>query len=231
MEGKQKRLDTTIAIIVIIAGLATGGVITAHLLTPKPKGPRYFPEYEVVNSLEEISMPEEPGATEGSSEAASAAEGPAGGIASQPSDAETEQPNAPGESSSADERPSAAERRIIAGTNQRLAQEGVTEFVELTEDLYVRVCARMVIFAAVLQQQENPKAQSLMADFAETQLAKERIDPEEFYEFTKWVASDHDRAERIGEMILREAEKHTDMKIDVSAVPGLAPAPVAPPED
>ena len=50
-------------------------------------------------------------------------------------------------------------------------------------------------------------------------------------DYTQWVASDHERAQRIGEQILRAAEKRAQMRIEIQTVPGIAPAPVAPPDN
>jgi len=109
--------------------------------------------------------------------------------------------------------------------------------VELTAPLYIRLSARAVLFAN--QVSRHPEdfpgdPQELMVEFMTKQLLKERVDPQAYYEYTHWVSSDHERAQRMGEQILREAERHVlpeDGAIDVSSVPGIAPAPVAPPDD
>ncbi len=229
MDSTRKHGDTTIAIIVIIAGLATGGIITWHFLSPKAE-PVYEPPYRVVNSMAEAEAlaQTETGAQPPASEATAPGAVPEGASASAPADAPADAPATEGESSEAD-------RAVIRGARRQLDETGVAETVELTEELYIRLSAQVVLMAHALKDDpraaDPEEAQHLIADYTSKLLAENHVDGQEYFDFTRWVASDHDRAERIGELILREAEKHTRIRINVSDVPGVAPAPVAPPDD
>jgi len=235
MDRERKRPDTGIAIVIIIAGLLTGVVITSYVLTPKPR-PRNGPEYRVVDSPAEAAALADAGrqAQAGDSRASGDAidgtgeDAPPASTDAPPADAPT-----PGPADEPTPPPTGDDGELIDDAQDQFEAEGITEFVELTEELYIRISAGAVIMATIISQAPNdyPDAQEVMADYMRTQFVKERVDPEEFYNYTQWVASDHERAMQVGEKILREAEKHTDIKIDVSAVPGMSPAPVAPPED
>ncbi len=227
MDRERKRIDSRIAIVIIIAGLLTGAVITFHFLTLKQR-PRYGPEYRVVDSPAEAAALADAGGQ------AQAGDGRTSGDVTDGTGEDA--PPASTDTPPADEPtppPTGDDGELIDDAQDQFAAEGITEFVELTDELYIRVSAGAVIMASILSQapDDYPDAQEVMADYMRTQFVKERVDPEEFYNYTQWAASDHERAMRIGEKILREAEKHADIKIDVSAVPGMAPAPVAPPED
>lgn len=216
METQRSPLNKQIAIVVVIAGLITGVVLTWHLT--RPEAPvRYSPEYRVVDPgtaeaaiLSEDAPPVQP-----------AEEAPAGG-------ADTP-PVAPSD------RPSSPERVAMEGAEELMAREGVTDRVELTEELYVRLSAEIVIFTNAAQHEPNSDdvvgMQRLIADYTAGLLARHRVDPQDYYDYTQWVASDHERAQRIGEQILRAAEKRAQMRIEIQTVPGIAPAPVAPPDN
>ncbi len=231
MERTRKQGDTTIAIIVVVAGLAAGGIITWHFLTPKPQ-PVYEPQYRVVNSMAEA-------------EALARAEAGVGTDA--PQAPETPAPGEDAPTGGADDRATQTGdgSEVVASTpydnqipdevQRRREQAGITDTVELTEELYIRLSAQVVLMANALQSHpaaDDPNTvQRLLAEYTAQLLAENAVDGQDYLEFTQWVADDHDRAERIGELILREAEKHTRMRINVSDVPGVAPAPVAPPDD
>lgn len=216
MEETRKRRDTSFAIIAIVAGLLTGGVLTYAFVRPAQEPPAE-PEYEVI---EAHRLPYDMIAEQAAGDDVPDEESPAA-AASEPS-------SSGGETT-------AAERSVIHDAREQMEAEGVTEYVELTEDLFVRLSARMVIFASTLEshpQASDPTAiQGLMADYASGLLARERVDPDEYREYAQAVANDGARVKEMGEKILREAEKHTTRKIDVSAVPGMSPMPVAQPED
>ncbi|MGI5819245.1 MAG: hypothetical protein ACOX9R_14245 [Armatimonadota bacterium] len=232
MEEKSSRRDSRIAIIIIIAGLLTGGVLTYAFLQPDEEPPRYAPEYRVVDG--EDIPPEladaiatdqaDPGEAEDARASGQSAEQPSAGA--QPGSA----PADDGGRMARDES-TASERKTIEETRQRMRAQGVTEYVELTEELFIRVSARMVLMASILSQSTEKDAdpaevQSLLADNAADLLARERIDPEDFWSYTRDVHSDPERAMEIGEKILREAEKHTERKITFEDVPGMTPTPV-----
>lgn len=229
MDTERKRPDLSIAIVVVIAGLLTGGVLTWYLTRPEPPV-RYTPEYRVVD-------PESAEARAVLSEAEPSS-GPVDEPTRQPDTgpaAEEPPGTADGPPPGVDEGPSAPDRAVIEGAREIMEREGVTEHVKLTEDLYVRLSAEVVIFTNAAQHEPNSDdvvaMQRLIADFTAGLLARHHVDPQEYYDYTQWVASDHERARRIGEKILRAAEKRAQMRIDVRTVPGIAPAPVAPPEE
>lgn len=214
METKRNPLNTQIAIVVVIAGLISGVVIAWHLTRPEPTV-RYTPEYRVVDpgSAEAATLPPVEPAPDSS--AAPAAE--------------------PVEIPPAADEPSGAERAAIHGAEEIMEREGITERVELTEELYIRLSAEIVVFTNAAQHEPNSDdveaMQRLIADYTSGLLARHHVDPQDYYDYTQWVASDHERAQQIGEKILRAAEKRAQMRIDVTTVPGIAPAPVAPPDN
>jgi len=240
MERTGKQGDTTIAIIVVIAGLATGGIIAWHFLTPKPQ-PVYEPQYRVVDSMAEaeaLAHAEAAVGTEapGGPEAAGPAEDIPPGDTGSLSGADDEGGSDAGAAPPADDAPPSPYDDQIPDEVDRIRQQaGMTETVELTEQLYVRLSAQVVLMANALQghpEADDPDTiQRLLAEYTAQLLAENAVDGQDYLEYTQWVADDHDRAERIGELILREAEKHTRMRINVSDVPGVSPAPVAPPDD
>ncbi|MGC9318023.1 MAG: hypothetical protein ACP5KN_08310 [Armatimonadota bacterium] len=230
---RRKRIDPGIALVVIIAGLLTGGVITWHLLRPDPER-RYSPEYPVAES-DRIPDESPGGLAEAAEMPPSNQEGTSAEAEPDPGDEadSSDEAGTPGGEEVPIEPPTGIDRDVLKGAQAWNEREGNTEFVELTDKLYVHISARTVILANEIARnpERYPDAQKVMADFLTTQLVKYDVDPDDYYEFTKWVASDHERAKQFGERILREAEEHTKMKIDVSAVPNLSPAPVAPPEE
>lgn len=213
MDTKRNPLNTQIAIVVIIAGLITGAVLTWHFTRPEAPA-RYTPEYRVVDPS--------------SAEAATLApveSVPAG------ADAAGEEPSTAGPANE----PTVAERAAMRGAEEIMEREGITERVKLDEDLYIRLSAEIVIFTNAAQREPNSDdveaMKRLIADFTAGLLARHHVDPQDYYDYTQWVASDHERARQFGERILRTAEKRAQMRIDVRTVPGIAPAPVAPPDN
>jgi len=216
MDTARKRLDTRIVIVVIIAGLITGIVLTWHFT--RPEAPvRYTPEYRVVDpgAAEAAVLPEDMPPADPVEEApATDPDTPAG---------------------AASERPSSPDRAAMEGAQEIMEREGVAERVELNEELYIRLSAEIVIFTNAAQHEPNSDdvvaMQRLIADYTAGLLARHHVDPQDYYDYTQWVASDNERARRIGEKILQAAEKRAQMRIEVQEVPGLAPAPVAPPDN
>jgi len=101
---------------------------------------------------------------------------------------------------------------------------------ELTEELYVRVSAKLVLAATALSEVLGPdadrtQAQHLLADKAVEELTAARVDPDEYWAYTRDVHADPERAQEMGERILREAEKHTQRRITFEDVP-IEPTPV-----
>ena len=204
MDEQRNPKDRLFAIIAIAAGLITGTVLTWAFLTPED-APRYIPEYRVA---EEQRVPL--GSAEATAEGGEPAE-----AASDPSS----------------EGASGADRAAIEGAQTRLDAEGVTDYVELTEELYIRVSAKLVIAAAALGKALGPdadptEAQHLLAEKTADELAAARIDPDEYWEFTRGLHSDPARAEEMGEKILQEAEKHTQYRINFKDIESLEPTPV-----
>lgn len=218
MKEQSGQRDRSIAIIVIVAGLLTGAIITHQFLAPDAPSERRgqyrmaeehrIPYDELVEMREQAAAAEEDAVESddlGSEGAEEAAEAPR-------------------------RHSTAAERKAIHEARERMRAEGVEEFAELTEELFVQISARMVVMAAALE--NHPEAadpvamQGLMGDYAAGVLAAERIDPDDFYDFTYRVHADRKLSEEIGEKILREAEKHTTRRIDVSTVPGIEALPV-----
>jgi hypothetical protein len=220
---------------VIAAGLLTGGVIAYYFVAPE-RAARYTPEHRVVES------PQVP-----PDSAQSDAASPDDGSDAAPEQADDGSPNASADgevsdaaeddnessdetATSAGDDSTAADRKAIHDARERMEAQGVEDYVELTERLYIRLSAKMVIMASTLDDypdaQDPAVAQGLMSDYAAGLLADARVNPDEFYEYTREVHSDPERAKEMGERILREAEKHTDREIDVSAVPGMSPTPV-----
>lgn len=235
MAEERRRKDISIAIIVIVAGLLTGGVLTYVVLQPEEQ-PRYTPQYRVAESqrvpfgsADVAAAADDPAAPAAAEDAPAGAEnGPAEAQETAPeaaSDLEGERGNAPDS-----EELSPAERATIEGA-QRLGEElGVTDYVELTEERYIRLSAKMVIDAKALSNAMGEDAdpiefQHILTERAAERLAEARVDPEDFWAYTRDVHSDPDRAKAMGERILREAEKHTQYKITVDDIPGVIPVP------
>jgi len=249
MEEQPARKDTKVAIIVIIAGLLTGAVLTYVFLKPDEPQPRYSPEFRVADSQRiplgsaEAAPASAEGAEADSATDEAAPESSDGENAGSESDAaaaatdpaptpESAERTDGGESGPSAAESTASERKTIEETRERMESQGVTDYVELTEDLYVRVSAKMVIMASALshstdENTDPAEVQGMLADNAAEVLADARIDPEEFWAYTRDVHADPERAKAMGEKILREAEKHTRYKITVEDVPGMEATPVA----
>ncbi len=265
-EQQRSRKDTIFAVVVIIAGLISGAILTYMFLQPEEK-PQYTPEYRAAEGqrfpMEASAQAheEEGAASEEATDAPPDPEGTrAGSSEDEPSlsaeadddEGETQQPDPdqrtgaedqapappddeapadPEESSSEPDDSTAADRETIERARKRMREQGVEEYRELTEELYIRVSARMVIMASVLSQDVGEDVdptdfQHLMADHAAEVLAKENVDPQDFWAYTRDVHSDPERAKEMGQKILREAEKHTQREITVESVPGMTPTPV-----
>jgi type IV secretory pathway VirB10-like protein len=240
MEDRPARRDNKLAVIVIIAGLLTGAVITYAFLQPEEEQPRYTPEYPVVES-QRMPLHDDETRAEGptepevddeiapepdeESESADAAPAPP---------ADTPEPtDEAADNSPAREETTASERKAVEEARRRMEAQGVDDYAELTEELFIRVSAKMVLMASTLSESaeedeeiDSTEVQSLLADNAADLLARERINPEDFWSFTRDVHSDPERAREIGEKILREAEKRTERKIRVGDMPGISPVPV-----
>ncbi|GEM_PF-6333445 len=204
MDEQRNPKDRLFAIIAIIAGLITGTILTWAFLTPKD-APRYRPEYRVVD---------EQRAPLGSAGVAPEGADPAEAV-----------------SGRSPEGASGADRAVIEGAQARLDAQGVTEYVELTEELYIRVSAKLVIAAAALGKALGPnadptEAQHLLAEKTADELAAARIDPDEYWQYTRDLHSDPARAEEMGDKILQEAEKHTQYRITFKDIEPLEPTPV-----
>ncbi|MFW5867742.1 MAG: hypothetical protein ACOCX2_08005 [Armatimonadota bacterium] len=248
MEDRPARRDNKLAVIVIIAGLLTGAVITYAFLQPEEEQPRYTPEYPVVESQRmpldddetRAEGPTEPEvddetAPEPDEESESADVAPAPPADSAPAPpADTPEPtDEAADNSPAREETTASERKAVEEARRRMEAQGVDDYAELTEELFIRVSAKMVLMASTLSESaeedeeiDSTEVQSLLADNAADLLARERINPEDFWSFTRDVHSDSERAREIGEKILREAEKRTERKIRVEDMPGISPVPV-----
>lgn len=234
MTEKPKQRDTTIAVIVIIAGLLTGAIITHHFVSDGP-AERSLPDYPMAEDQRipyEMLVAEREGGADGEIGEPAAAEAevetPDDGAVSdtidhrEPRDDDAPRPER--------EHRTAAERKAIYEARKRMEAEGVEEFVALDDELYVSLSASMVVMAGTLEhhpEASDPVAmQGLLGDYAVGLLADARVDPDDFYEYTRRIHSDRERAMEIGEQIIREAEKHTDRRIDASAVPGVPALPV-----
>jgi len=219
MEEQRTRKDSTFAIIAIVAGLVTGGLLTYAFLTPEEPSP----------DTAQYRVPDEQRVPFDSAEAAGQAAIPDQDPAAAPADPASADPASAADTPAEDDRPSGADRATIEGAQEQLAAEGVTECVELTEELYVRVSAKLVLAATALSEALGPdadptEAQHLLADKAVEELTAARIDPDEYWAYTRDVHSEPERAQEMGERILREAEKHT-RRIPVEDVP-IEPTPV-----
>lgn len=209
--SKQGSVNNVIMLVVVIAGLACGAVIAAHLTGDRtPTAEAQPPVLESQRLPWRMIHPEEGPPVGGSlagdePEPGSAAAAPAGG--------ETETPPEPAYDP--------ADQRVIKEAKERGEQAGVTEYVELTEDLFIRLSAKTVIMASTLE--GHPDAKKLLVDFQAQLLADARVNPDEWYDYAMKVASDPVRAREIGEKILREADKHSERRITVSDVPGITP--------
>ncbi|MFO8078868.1 MAG: hypothetical protein R6V07_01060 [Armatimonadota bacterium] len=239
MEDRPARRDNTIAVIVIIAGLLTGAVITYAFLQPEEEQPRYSPEYPVVESQRVPFGSDDEPAEAVDAAAADDEEADATGERDETEDAapqvadEPEHADSASDSGPAHDESTAPERKAVEQARERIEEEGVEDYAELTEELFIRVSAKMVLMASALSESveegeeiDPTEVQSLLADNAAEVLARERVDPEDFWSFTRDVHSDPERAQEIGERILREAEKRTERKITVGDMPGVTPVPV-----
>ncbi|MBD3292781.1 MAG: hypothetical protein GF393_07630 [Armatimonadia bacterium] len=243
MAEQRRKKDNRIAIIVILAGLLTGGVLTYVYLQPEDQ-PRYSPEYPVAQSHRIPFGSAEAAPTETDEAGAVVAEGDEadepGTEADGAREATSDQSTAPAQGADAEQDDGSvldsdeldpAERATIRGAQRREEPEGVEDYVELTEERYIRLSARMVIDAhalskAVGEDADPVEVQHLLAERAAERLAEAEVDPEDFWAYTRDIHSDPDRAKEMGEKILREAEKHTQYKITVEDVPGMTPTPV-----
>jgi len=215
-EGKSK-VDKRIMAVVLIAGLACGTVLAVHLSRAREAPPASDPPLLESQRLPWDELhPEDASTPEGQP----SAEGEAAPEGAPPPD---------GSAAAAPEEPDAADARVIREAHHRGETAGVTEYVELTEELFVRMSAQVAIMATTVA--EDPDARNLLVDYQAQLLTDERVDPEEWYDYAIQAARDPERARELGEKILREAEKHTDMEIKVDEVRDLAPMPVATPED
>ncbi len=230
-EGKPGGVNVRTAVIVIIAGLLTGGAFTWYFGGPRSDAAATEPgpvAGEPRRPLEDIVADQDAEAPAQTNDDDSPLADQEAAPADESADARLETPSSTQQIPEL-ERPSDEDGKVIHETQNRQEQEGIEEYVELDEELYVRLSAQLAIAASALRDREDAK--EILQDYTATLLTKHRVDPQDFYEYTQWVASDNDRAHEMGEKILREAEKHTKERISVSAVPGLDPAPVAPPEE
>lgn len=203
-------VNSTILIVTLIAGLACGVVIAVFLSRPAEEAPpEDIPVLESQRMPWDMLHPED-------------ATAPAVGVGGDPGAAPPQDGAAP------PAEPDTADQRVIAEARRRSEAAGVTEYVELTEELFIRLSAKIIIMATALS--DHPDARSLLVDYEAQLLADERVDPDEWYHRAIQIARDPKRAKEMGEKIVREARRHTDMKIDVDDIPGLAPMPIAQPE-
>lgn len=124
--------------------------------------------------------------------------------------------------------PDPADMRVLHEARRRAQTAGVTEYVELTDELFIRLSAKIIIMATALA--DHPDARSLLVDYEAQLLADARVNPDEWYQRAIQTARDPKLAREMGEKILREARKHTDMQIDVSHINELAPMPIPQPD-
>jgi hypothetical protein len=208
-----KKLDPRIVAIVAVAGLLTGAVLTSRLMRPSPASePQDTARVSPAQDLLEDGPP--PG------EADERAEGTA---TDEPGEVSDTAP-APQEESSSDSEEELDERDrwAVIGARKRAEQQGVEEYVELDERLWMRISVELVIAASYLRHHKNAK--ELLVDRTAQVLAEQRVDPDAFAAYTKQVAENPQRAAEMGERILKEAEKRTQMEIEVDTIPGLPPA-------
>lgn len=201
-------LNSTILIVTLIAGLACGVVIAVFLSRPAEDAPpEDIPVLESQRLPWDMLHPED---------APAPAVGP--GV-TPPAPAEQGAPPAPADP---------VDQRVIEETRRRTEAAGVTEYVELTEELFIRLSAKIIVAATALS--DHPDARDLLVDYEAQLLADARVDPDEWYRRAIDTARDPRRAKEMGERIVREARRHTDMEIDVGDIPGLSPMQVATPE-
>ncbi len=218
--GTDGSINNAIMLIVILAGLACGAIVAWHLTSTK-EADLPDPDLQVVEDQQlpwDMLHPEQAVVTPGPG-AAPADLSPVE-IADDP--AAPEAPDGPAEPP-ADYDAEAA--RVIRQSDRNSEAAGVTEFVTLDDELFIRVSAKLAIMASTLT--EHPDARDVLVDYEAQLLTEERIRADDWYQYAIQVGRDPDRAAIMGEMILREAEKHTDMRINVQDVPEVAPAPVA----
>ena len=197
-------------VVVIVAGLACGGVVAWQLTGAGSPAPE--PDPPVLESQQlpwdTLHPQDDAPVVADTADAPPVADAP---VADQPEEYEA-----------------AAERVIVQA--ERLAEDaGVTEFVAVDDELFIRVSVKLVLMATALAGQ--PDGRDMLVDYEARLLTEEKIDPDDWYKYAKLIGRDAERAEQIGEAILREAERRTDMKINVRGVTDLSPSHVAGPTD
>jgi len=208
-----RKLDQRIVAIIVVAGLLTGAILTTHLMgsspAPEPRDtPPVLPDRGVLGDgppPQEADERAEDTATDEADEVSDVAP-----PAEERSSGDSEE--------DLDDR----DRWAIVGARKRAEQQGVEEYVELDERLWMQISVELVIAASYLRHHKDAK--ELLLDRTAQVLAEERVDPDAFAAYTKQVADSPERAAEMGERVLKEAEKRTQMKIEVETVPGLPPA-------
>ncbi len=224
MSEDAKKLDKRIVAVVVVAGLLTGAVITYYATALRPASgreepPPLLPEHQVpYDTLYPQEAEDEPVAE--TAPHATQAAAPTEEESVRRSDAERPR----------EEQVTDADRRAIAAAEHRAQQQGVEEHVELDDHLYVSICAKLVIAANDLQRHED--AAALLLDYTAQLLADARVDAEDFHAYTREITGNPRRADAMRERILREAEKRTQMKIEIDTIPGIPqPELDIPPQD
>ena len=209
-DSRRSSHNSTVMIVVVVAGLACGGVVAWQLTGAGRAAPE--PDPPVLESQRlpwDTLHPEEDEPV------------PADAVEAPPAD-EARVADQPEEYDPVAE-------RVVVQAERRAEDAGVTEFVELDDELFIRVSAKVVIMASALA--GRPDGRDLLVDYEAGLLAEEKINPDDWYEYAKAAARDPRRTEQLGEAILREAEKHTEMSINVHGVTDLSPSQAAGPAD
>lgn len=197
-------------IVVVLAGLACGGVVAWQLTGAGRPAPELDPPVLESQRLpwDELHPEADEPDTADAVEPQLAEDAP---VADQPDDYD------------------AAAERVVVQADRLTEAAGVTEFVKLDDELFIRVSVKLVLMATALAGQ--PDGRDMLVDYEAGLLTEEKIDPDDWYEYAKAVARDSQRTAQMSEAILREAERRTDMKINVRGVTDLSPSQAAGPAD
>ena len=207
-DSQRSSHNSSITIVVILAGLACGGVLTWWLTGAGRPAPEPDPPV-----LESQRLPWD--------ELHPAVDDPdSGNVADF-----TPSSDAPA-TDEADDYDAAADR-VVVQANRLGDDAGVTEFVKLDDERFIHVSVKLVLMASALAGQ--PDGRDMLVDYEARLLTEEKINPDDWYTYTKEIARDPERTAQMSEAILREAERRTDLKINVRGVSDLAPAQVADP--
>ena len=221
-KDSAKSLHKGIVAVVVVAGLLTGAVITYYATKPpaaleSDTAPPMVPEHRVPYDKLHAEQQSPPAKAEAGHPPTASEDTPSAGRTDERQRTEaTDEPEI-----------TENDRWAIVGARNRAKQQGVEEYVELDDELYVAIGAELVIAASRLQEREDAK--ELLVDYTAQVLGDEHVDPDEYYTYTRRVADSPEKAQAMAERILQEAEKRANTEISVEGLTALQSAETAAP--